>query len=305
MELDKRYYAPFDRTYADVTSRIEGEVDALAAPDADWLRRLVATFQQEREQWNGRPELAAYRARWMFFRSRILRLVAGAYLHIGYDLPRALANDWPGRGSWHAGPDQARGQQIYFRLRGIFPDSLVRSSRDPRTIGFPALLLRPASRKALTGAAIWVDNLRQGAWIHAEILATAADRPVREAAMARAMTAALEDVSLLRPWSILHLGPPHDAFFAPVWTSIFAAALPLLTRLVDLAALVIVSSYVTGRWIYGRARLDNAGDFILAWGYLLDDYLAVAVREPEGFDAYRQRRREELGILRGLGAAST
>lgn len=304
MELHKRYYAPFDRTYGDVTKRIEGEADLLAAPDADWLRRLVVTFQLERNQWNDRAELAGYRARWVLFRSRILRLVAGAYLHIGYDLPRALANDWPGDGSWVAGPNPARGQEIYFRLRSIFPDSLVRSSRDLKTIGMPALFLRAASRRALTGAAIWVDNLRQGAWIHAGILAVAPDRPAREEAMSRAMTASLEDVSLLRPWSILHLGPPHDAFFTQGWVSVTALA-EVLHQFVDLIGLVIISSYATRRWIDDRERLKGAGDFVYAWGALLSDYLAFAVREPEGFDAYRARRRQELGIERGLGAAAT
>jgi hypothetical protein len=302
MELNKRYYAPFDRTYADVTKRIASEADLLTAPDAEWLRRLVLTFSQERERWNDRAELSAYRTRWMHLRSRILRLVAGAYLHIGYDLPRALADDWPGSGSWKAGPNAARGQDIYFRLRTIFPESLVRSSRDLKTIGLPALLLRAASRRALTGAAIWVDNLRQGAWIHASILDTAPDRPVREAAMARAMTASLEDVSLLHPWSILHLGPPHDAFFTPGWVSV-TMLLSFLHEFVELIWLAFFSSYATRLWIDDREQLSTTGDFVYAWGALLTDYLAIAVREPEGFDGYRAQRQQELGVDPNLGMA--
>ncbi|MGH6616426.1 hypothetical protein [Sphingomonas sp.] len=302
--MNERYYAPFDRTYADVTKRIEDEAEKLSGANAAWLHRLVVTFKRERTLWNSRPELAGYRLRWLLFRSKALRLVAGAFLHIGYDLPRAIADDWPGTGVWHGGPDVPEGRKIYFRLSSIFPESLVRSSRDPRTIGISAIFLRLASRRALTAAGIWVDHLRQGAWIHAEILSAASDRSSREAAMAVAMTAALEDASLLPPWSIFHLRPPHDAFFSPAWAAVAAALPPLVDQFGDALSLVIMVSLVTWQLIHGRLQLNSIADFIYAWGYLLNDYLTMAVREPDGFDGYRQRRQAELGIVPGLGAST-
>lgn len=301
MGLNQRRYAPFDRTYADVTARIESAAGRLGAPDSDWLRRLIVAFQQERNLWDARPELTQYRQRWGQFRSRILWLVAGAYLHIGYDLPRALADEWPGTGGWSSGPDLVRGREIYFGLRAIFPESLVRSSRDLKTVGLTGIFAHLASRDALFSASIWVDNLRQGAWLHADILAAAHDRPAREAKMATAITASLEDASLFYPWSVLRLGPPHDAFFAPTWTVLLTALLAALPLLGNMASVAILASFLTKRILDSNRELRSIGMFVYVWGGLLNDYVAMAVREPQGFEDYRRRRQEELGLRRVAG----
>lgn len=303
MILEDRYLRPFDRTYAAVTRAIEEEASRLSAPASDWLRRLVVAFQQERALWNARPELIAYRLRWLRFRTKLLRLVAGAYLHIAYDLPRALADDWPGRGNWAGGPPKDVGQAIYFRLAWIFPENLVRSARDFRTIGFGALFLRPVSRKALTSASIWIDALRKGAWLHAEILSTAPDRAQREAKMAEALTAALEDASLIHPWSIMGLLPPDRALYSSAWATIGALFFEILYAIDNYASVAILSAYLASRFVEHRVQLRASNDFIYVWGYLTDDYVSFAVREPEGFAEYRQRRRTALGLLPAAGAS--
>jgi hypothetical protein len=54
--LDKRYFAPFDRTYADVTKGMNGAATRLTGYDQEWLRRLIKTFADERCCWNKRPD---------------------------------------------------------------------------------------------------------------------------------------------------------------------------------------------------------------------------------------------------------
>ena len=294
--LSGRELDPFDQTYAHVTADIESEAAKLAPPESTWLLKLVVAFQDERKLWNSRPELVAYRIRWAGFRSRLLRLVAGAYLHIAYDLPRALADDWPGQPPWQSGPAKLNGQTIYFRIGAIFPANLFRAAGDRRIVGLSGIVFSRVPKKMLGSSAIWVDDLRKGAWLHAEILAFAADRDRREAAMAEAMTAALEDASGFYPWSILRLLPPDDAVYASGWATILSSIALWSDWLFRYASIAILASWATGRLYDTRLRLAASGDFINLWGLLTRDYVASAVREPEGFAAYRQRRRSDLGI---------
>jgi hypothetical protein len=294
MKLNNRYFHPFDRTYAAVTRGIEREAEQLPSPKRLWLERLVFTFQQERSHWNERPELLAYRLRWMTFRTKLMRLVAGAYLHIGYDLPRALADDWPGQGNWSQGPTKDDGQAIYFKIGQIFPENLVRSARDIRTIGLAALVLRAASEKALSSAGIWVDALRKGAWLHAEILHNAPDRLHREAKMAEAMTAALQDAFLIYPWSILRLLPPDGALYSFSVAAVAMFLFEMLNAGGSYVLVALISGFVWSRLVYARFRLRVDGDMIYYWGFLTNDYVSAAVRDPEGFNDYLVRRRTGL-----------
>lgn len=286
---------PFDLTYADVTFRIREFASELSSPDADWLDRLVAGFANERAQWSARSELAQYRVRLALFRTKILRLVAGAYLHISYDLPRSIANEWPGSGHWTAGPTPMRGKQIFFQLSNIFPDALIKSASDFRTVGLAAVLQRPTAKDALAPAAMWIDYQRQGAWLNAEFLASSPNRAIPEARMAEAMSAALDDASLWRPWSLAHLRPPTTILESSSWAS-WATLLPLLDEMARLIAVGFPTAIITWRYARERFRLQTLASFIHSWGMLTAEYVNHAVREPEGFRAYRASRRAELGI---------
>lgn len=299
----QRACRPFDRTYADVTRRIRAFASDLPSPDAEWLDRLVEAFADEREQWGARPELTRYRARMTMFRTRILQLVAGAYLHISYDLPRAMADEWPGAGGWTTGPSRDRGQQLYFQLSELFPAALVRSASEFGTVGWAAILQRRTAEDALAPAAMWVDYQRLGAWTNAEFLARSPGRKAAEAKMAEAMSAALDDASIWRPWSLARLRPPTNILRSPSWTA-WAALMSMVGSLAKILAIGLPTAFATWQVARDRFRLETLGSFLEAWGMLTADYVAYAVREPDGFDAYRARRREELGIV-PRGAAAT
>lgn len=295
MEFEKAC-KPFDRTYSHVTKQICAFADELPPPDADWLKRLVRIFQSERQLWEARSELAAYRWRLARFRTKILRLVGGAYLHISYDLPRAMADEWPGRGNWTAGPTAARGEQIYFQLSEIFPICLVRSAGEFGTVGWAAIFQRRTADDLLAPAAMWVDYQRQGAWLNAEFLSRSPNRALAERKMAEAMTAALQDASFWRPWSLARLRPPTSILRSPSWVS-WAMLVPLLDDVTRLLGIILPTAIVAWQFARERYRLESLGLFIDRWGMLTSEYVDFAVREPEGFDAYRARRREELGIV--------
>jgi hypothetical protein len=301
MDFDKAC-KPFDRTYADVTSRICDFAKRLPTPDTDWLNCLIEVFAAERDEWEVRSELSGYRLRMTLFRYKILRLVGGAYLHISYDLPRAMADEWPGSGNWTAGPNPDRGKQIYFQLSDIFPAALIKSASDFRTVGWPAILQRRTAEDVLAPAAMWVDYQRQGAWLNAEFLARSTNRNFVEMKMAEAMTAALDDASIWRPWSLAHLRPPNFILRSPNWAS-WATLAPFLDGLAWVLAVALPTAIATWQLSRERFRLETLGSFVGAWGMLTLEYVSYAVREPEGFDAHRARRRVELGIVPSVPAA--
>lgn len=302
MDLE-RACRPFDRTYEGVTRRIRAFGAGLPQPQAGWLERLVEAFAKERATWGVRPELANYRLRLTLLRTRLLRLVGGAYLHISYDLPRAMADEWPGGARCPRGPSEQEGQQIYFQLSDVFPAALIDSARDFRTVGLAAIFQRGTAQDVLAPAALWVDHQRQGAWLNGQFLARCPNRAAAEAKMAEAMTAAFDDASLWRPWSLAHLVPPTSILRTPWWVS-WATLMVLVDELKTLLAIALPTAFVSWQLAYERYQLEGLGGFVEVWGLLTADYVAYAAREPEGFDTYRVRRREELGIApRGAAAA--
>lgn len=298
MHLSGWYFAPFDRVYDGVTRDIERYAgQTLTGPDREWLARLVETFQQERSAWNSRPELAGYRIRWAMFRSPIMRLVAGAYLHISYDLPRAIADDWPGTGRWSPDPREYRGEAIFVALSPIFPDNLVRSVKQFQIVGWPALFAWIPGRRNLVRAGIWVDRLRAGAWSHARVLAAhPGQRALKQAAMADAMQSSLEDVT---DWlSILDLGPPDSAVYSAAALTGGLATTPQVSLATHAAAFVAGGLFI-GLALDIRRRAKRArreAMLIDMWGELLALYMTVAVESPEEFPAYRKTVRQSLGL---------
>lgn len=122
--------------------------------------------------------------------------------------------------------------------------------------------------------------------------------------MAAAMTAALEDASGLFPWSIMHLLPPDDALYANGWGTLLSALLAV-PELIEKYYMWVIVSFLTRQVVIDRAGVAASVDFIHFWGRLTSEYVGYAVREPEGFSAYRQRRQGELGIRLSQGAEAS
>lgn len=291
--LSFRAVRPFDAVYDDVTARMNATIgnrsNGLSSDARSWLRALVAGFRRERRLWDGRGELAGYRAAWLRLRTRALRLGAGAYLHVSYDLPRAIADDWPTTAAWPA-LTEADAEAIYDGLRGIFVDSFGRSARDFSVVGL-AVPLGWMPRGVGGWIVAWVLMLRAEAWKHARKLATQPGlRPAREAAMAEAMTAALEDVSTILSWEVSLLLPP--ILRSPPTVAV-AAALPLISAVVSLAAAgAVVAAQIIGTV---RRRRRSEARFLALAAQLISDYMSLVIDETERFeDALRTRRAEVL-----------
>lgn len=302
MHLPPGYFRPFDRIYEAVTADIEAHARSLAPPDHEWLSRLIVTFKKERQRWNERLELAGYRVRWGRLETNLLRLAAGAYLHVAYDLPRAMADDWPGLGNWVDGPDEYRAESIFLALSPTFPKNFHLAARSLSMFGWPSAATRLLPLRFFSDYAdAPMDRLRLAAWSHARVLATnPALRPTIEKRMVEALTAGLEDASDWRPWRIARwLRPPREAVFeakVAIPAVVMAAMPPLAAGLVA----GLTAGAVMWLLLEFRARQEAAKDmqasFIHDWGRLLSDYMDVAVRDPESFGRYRRDRRIALGL---------
>lgn len=290
--LEPKYTAPFDEVYALVTADLTARADGKPDPEGPWLGTLINTFQLERKHWETDPNLERYRRRWRRLWATLLRLSAGAYLHVSYDLPRAMANDWPGTGAWTAGPNDREAFALFTEIKEVFDENFYRSVKRRDIVGIPSYALRFTSRRVLRVFVKWLHDLRRGAWEHARILAQSDDRPLREATMRDAMASALEDASTIFPWSAAVLDPPDAmARSSPVATGIAALAviadyIPLGLSLV--ALLISLSSW---RALRRTAATNEVEAFLNEFGSLLVDYMDKAVRDPREFEAYRAYRR--------------
>jgi hypothetical protein len=292
VKLPSAKTAAFDEVYAAVTVRIKAEADKLHNPEKLWLQRLIKTFQDERTLWQGRPELDGYRQGWMRLRTRVLCLTAGMYLHISYDLPRAIANDWPGQGNWASGPDEIIGQGVYRGLRDVFADSFFAKAGRRSVTGAYAILMPLLSRTMGHWIKHWVLELRNTAWEHARVLARSDPvmRQNQEAAMAEAMTAALKDVSDWTPWSVAVLEPPERVFWTPIAASL-AQVLILVSEygsIVTLAAILALVVYQYRASLVQRSQIEM--QFVKEFATLLDEYITEAIRSPSTFEDYRRDR---------------
>lgn len=295
----ERALAPFDRTYERVTSQMHLVAGRLTSPESDWLNHLIESFANERDKWPQRAELSDYLLRTLFLPNKLMQLVAGAYLHISFDLPRALASDWPMQGRWARGPTEAEAHSLYFYLEPIFPKTMLEVTKDIRTVGLWSYILRGRTRRQLLPAEMWVRFLRTGAWTHAEQLRRISNRQYVEQQMASAMTAALQDATLAAPWSVFGLAPPTSAFYSVAVPAILVD----FSQYAPAAAMgAILAATLTQFLVWSRVRSDHemaaASAFAERLGYLVNDYVSEAVKNPEGFEDYRQRRRQELGLSR-------
>jgi hypothetical protein len=309
--LPAGYFEPFDITYRKVTIEMKDRA-AREGPTAraQWLAVLIQEFQNERmnwEDWEDSQETLSeydkqfngYLSQCQRLRPRYLHLVAGAYLHISYDLPRVMADNWPGGPKFPVEPQEQDATSLYLSLADIFPSVTERTIKDPRVTGpflsWIARLIRPAGLLHVPGQ--WMQRLRSDAWLHASLLRKLPNRTDREIGMLRAMRAALEHVSASRPWSYAVLAPPSSALTTTTW--IMVSPVSVLTVLGFVASLLLVT-FILGYMMYQgfiNLRLISELDkFADDFGARVSEYVSVAVYEPERLSRHLEIRAEELGI---------
>ena len=247
-----------------------------------WVRVLVDQFWAERNKWPDNLAATSSSAAKEYFvaavrlRPKILRLTACAFLHITYDLPRVLANEWPERGIWANLPEQLA-EGAFVALEPVFPRVAAVTAKNRRIFGWPSFGLRLIPNLLVEAASCWVFRLRLAAWSHARVLNHSPNRANVEMRMMRAITAAIQHVQNLKPWRATLLSPPNAAVYAAQIGMI--AALNRFEISVTLAMAFALLITVVLALIEFRRRISEQIDFLDEFGNRLLEYLAVAVDE--------------------------
>lgn len=303
MRLPTKYFEPFDITYREVTSQIRlFRLGASHDGSAEWLSVLTDRFWVERHLWEANLEnnfqyreyfSVASRLRW-----KVLHLTACAYLHISYDLPRVLADNWPGTGNFRHGPDEAAGERAYFALHPVFQAAIIAVWRNPKVVGIAVVLSRifPEGTSAvLVQSAL---HLRRAAWMHAERLRNASNRRYIEERMLEAMTAALRHVLSLKPWTAAGLMPPDEQVFVSVSGLLVAqygfsnfdgsSVLSIAAIAISVLALAvtILTNWIRMNW----EKFKEISEFIEEFARRVDEYVEYAVFNPESLSEYLWER---------------
>jgi hypothetical protein len=87
----------FKRLYEQLTIQLEETKCSLPLEQEQrWLQYLIDHFESEYFAWERKPELRKYLeiTEQSSGRSKLLRVLGHAYLHLCYDLPRVLANSF-------------------------------------------------------------------------------------------------------------------------------------------------------------------------------------------------------------------
>jgi hypothetical protein len=282
MNLSPEYFKPFDEIYRAVTARMEDRATQLrVVNERNWLKEIMVAFQHERDLWPDSQPLDPYRIQWARLRFRVVRLVASAFLHVSYDLPRVLANNWPQKGAWSGGPLEPRAEFLYIDLRSIFSDILSTRARRLQVTGIYAPILWCVPLKLIGNLVHWVSHLREGAWRHGRTLASqnARVRADTEQRMIEAMSRALRDVSNL-PWRFTLPEPPN----------VFPRFAVVPAFLVDpdaFAAIVLAATFIlfcaVAYIFWALLKAEEISRFVDEFGFRVERYMELAVHEPDKF----------------------
>jgi hypothetical protein len=284
MAMPRDFYLPFDLTYQKVTGKIA--VYRSSTPNEQlWLQSLIDGFQAERDVWDTTPDLSPYFLRCTRLKHRLLHLAVCACLHISYDLPRVIADRWPGRAPWRD-PPRLRGQWVFFDLASTFPEALQEISKDRKVMGYPSRIAWLVPPTAMEALGHWVLHLRTAAWIHARLLREdPGNRAFRERRMLEAMTAALRRVSDWTPWSGALLHPPNPPLPRATPTLFALTAADFDHAWIGAAGLALVGAAAASYAALALRREAELRRFVNQLGLLTHVYVMKAATNPErGFE---------------------
>lgn len=274
-------FNPFDIVYEHVTE----EMAKVARQEngnwfGHWLNTVISGFKLERGKWTS-PDLDEYITLSGDLSPCYLRLAAGAYLHISYDLARVMANNWPPS---HTGSQHFMLTIRYREIDPIFATITSSSFSDRRVVGyFLSRVSRFVNTEVLQSVVgDWVDRLRSEAIYNAYKLSTIPNRPYIEERMRKALTAALDHVNAWKPWTFQKLRPFR--------VSAMMAISPLL--LVG-GGLFCLSLFLVFNIYYFFMYVDDLRLFANELGRRVSQYVSVAIYDPEALDLYIERRRFE------------
>jgi hypothetical protein len=207
----------------------------------EFLEFLIGGFYSEYENWDKPGPSHGY---FTFFRSarfRSLRLVAHAYFHMGYDLPRTIASSLtasPELDILAKGRNEAR--STFLQLNQVFPEVFAEESRSYSTNGIFGLVGKIVPRPITIIPAYWVIQMRTVAWVNAEMIADEPDVKKKqrlESDILNCVVGAGEDLKRKR-W--------NPALWLTVLPAPTAAATAAYLQLSDTGT---VSPWVTGAFV--------------------------------------------------------
>ena len=258
-----------------------------------WVQVLIDEFWKERNAWPESPLDTSSRATKDYFsaasrlRMQILRVTSCAFLHICYDLPRVIANEWPGKGRWIDGPNEITAEGAYTALEAVFPTVFASAIKRRDVVGWWGIFLGRIPETLIRISACWIYRLRLAAWNHGRVLQAAPNRQFIETQMLRAVTASIRHVEDLKPWRVGLLGPPNEAVFGLSELAAISTFMSVSYGLIaTLAAMLILFVIHVLRL---RRDLVEAMKYIDELGRRMLDYVEFAVTEPEGLGQYLQR----------------
>jgi hypothetical protein len=142
----------------------------------EYLEFLIAGFYSEYERWYKLDPVVGYFSLFRRARFRSLSLVAHAYFHMGYDLPRTIADAFtafPALGILAGGRNDAR--KAFLQLNDVFPKVFAEESRSYSTNGIFGIIGKAIPLTITKIPSYWVIQMRTVAWINAEMIADEPD----------------------------------------------------------------------------------------------------------------------------------
>jgi hypothetical protein len=173
---------PFWNVYSKTTEKLRtfiGQRKDQAVEE--FLEFLIGGFYAEYERWDKLGPGRAYFTLFRRARFRSLSLVAHAYFHMGYDLPRTIADALTASPSLDIlTKDRNDARKTFVRLNHIFPEVFAEESRSYSSNGIFGLIGRIVPLSITKIPAYWVIQMRTVAWINAEVIADELDLKKRE-----------------------------------------------------------------------------------------------------------------------------
>ena len=214
---------PFEEMYDQVTTSLKGFAAKIpSATEEAWFNYLIESFLRNYKLWANDPNIAGYLK--IFKGGKLFRLIGCVYLHVGYDMPRVIANSFLGDKSGQLDDvgifipptiSRAKGARLYLVPTPTFSDLLIKNSTKWSVIGAYSIFgWLPGLESVMRCFGHWVIVLRTTAWMQAEILQSSPIRQSLEAKLLKDMenAAATLKRTYLPPQWMAQLVPPSLAF---------------------------------------------------------------------------------------------
>jgi hypothetical protein len=289
---------PFWNVYSKVTKKLRDFTMLSRDPNIEeFLEFLIGGFYAEYEDWYKPKPAHGYFTLFRRARFKSLSLVAHAYFHMGYDLPRTIADAFtalPSLNILARGRNDAR--KTFLQLNNVFPEVFAEESRSYSTNGIFGIIGKVIPLSITKIPAYWVIQMRTVAWINAEMLADEPDVKKKQQIEKEILNCVVKGGKALERekwnpilWLTVLPAPTVTAVAAYLQFPDVESVAPWVALV--LAALLLVSAYLVFAY-RGLERISHELGREITRN--LEEFLPPAYRERLAFI----RREEDAGISR-------